>query len=423
MAKTICLLALSDIANDPRVRRQGDALYAAGWTVIGLGIPGSASDCPAWPVVTESRDQNSLGDSSPSPGVPDVGPTRFLALRRRLRQSPVFQRLWRFYLSIRVRLRPAYALQVYWSHPDRKRMYSAGAELKADVWLANDWIMLPLAARLAKEKGGVYAYDAHEFAVDEYAERRAWRLMERPFVRAIEGQYIGGAARVSTVSPGIAEGLRTRYALKQAPLVIRNTPTFHPVSFRPTGMVVRVLYHGIVVPNRGLEAAIESVPAWRPEFTLTIRGPGNPEYLSSLRERIAALRLEARVTLAPPVAMTELVRAATAFDVGLFSLPGHSLHNMHALANKFFEYVMAGLALCVTDLPEMASLVARYRLGVLIARAQPASIAAAINQLDRDAINEYKQNALTAARELSWDRESQRMVQAYEELLPTGGPA
>ena len=59
--------------------------------------------------------------------------------------------------------------------------------------------------------------------------------------------------------------------------------------------------------------------------------------------------------------MTALVREASAYDVGLFALPGNSRHNEFALPNKFFEYVMAGLALCVSDLPEMARLVRQVR--------------------------------------------------------------
>ena len=406
-AKTICLLSLSNIASDPRVRRQGDALFAAGWNVVGLGIRGgSTTDGPRWPVVTGPPD-----DTIPK----DL----LLELRRRLGRYRILQWVWRLYVSIRVRLRPAYALREYWSRPDPRRFYAASQALKANVWVANDWIMLPLAARLATEMGGVYAYDSHEFALNEYMERLSWRLIDRPFVRAIEGAFIHEAARISTVSHGISEQLRTHYSLKRTPVVIRNTPPYQPAPFRPTGEMVGVLYHGLVTPGRGLEATIDSVPAWRSEFSLTIRGPGNPDYLHSLRERIARRRLEDRIELVPPVPMPDLVRAACAFDVGVIALPRHSLQNSYALPNKLFEYMMAGLALCVSNLPEMAALVTRYDVGVLIARAEPDSIADAINRLDQAAIDEYKQHALAAARELSWDRESERMLRAYDGLVAT----
>ena len=290
--------------------------------------------------------------------------------------------------------------------------------MAADIWLANDWTALPIAARLATENGGNYGYDTHEFATEEYTERWKWRVLTRPLVCALERRFIGGAAVVSAVSDGIAERLDRMYRLKRPSLTIRNTPVYEKSVFRPTGPRVRVLYHGVVVVGRGLEAAIDSVALWRPEFDLTIRGPENPEFSDALRRRIRDAGLEDRVRLVPPVPMTELVEEATAFDIGFFALPGHSRHNEFALPNKFFEYVMAGLALCVSDLPEMARLVRQHRLGVLVPSLDPAAIAAAINALDRERIDACKLNALAAAGELCWERESTRLIEAYRAVMP-----
>ncbi|MGD0027145.1 MAG: glycosyltransferase, partial [Xanthobacteraceae bacterium] len=318
-----------------------------------------------------------------------------------------------------VRVRPEVAQKIYWSWSQNiLDIYRCAQGVDAAVWLANDWTMLPVAARLARDKGGVYGYDTHEFAVEEYAENWRWRLFQRPMVSAIEREHIRDAAVVSAVSSRIAERLDHLYRLPHPSLTIRNTPAFEEVPFRPTPRDrIQVLYHGIVVPNRGIEAAIDSVALWRPEFTLTIRGPENPVFSPALRERIAALGLEHRVRLAPPVPMTELVREAAPFDVGFFALPGHSRHNEFALPNKFFEYVMAGLALCMTDLPEMARLIRDYDLGVTIAAVEPKAIAAAVNALDPVRIDRFKRNALAAARELCWERESERLVAAYGALV------
>src|ERR1700730_16741009 len=101
------------------------------------------------------------------------------------------------------------------------------------------------------------------------------------------------------------------YRLPQPSLVIRNTPLYQHSNFRPTGERIRVLYHGIVAPGRGLEEAIDSVAAWRREFNMTIRATKNPGYSDDLRRRIRDGGLEQRVRLVPPVPMTELVKEAT----------------------------------------------------------------------------------------------------------------
>lgn len=395
----VCVLSLSRLADDPRVRRQGDALHSAGWDVHGVGLAGGVASPPGWPIRSV---ENPLDK-----GAPAVTGRSKLVRRARLLLD-----------HQRVRIQPSRALDLYWSWPQIRAFYDRTKGLAADLWVANDWIMLPIAARLCAERGGVFVYDTHEFAVTEYSESLRWRLLHQPIVRAVEGAHIRAARAVTAVSPGIAERLHTLYRLPDVPTTIRNVPFYQPVAFRPTGTTVRVLYHGIVAPGRGLEAAIDSVPLWQPNATFTIRGPGNPDYLDGLRRRIAGLGVGARVELAPPVPMTDLVAEAAVFDIGLFTLPGHSEHNAFALPNKVFEYTMAGLALCVSDLPEMARLVAAHKTGITIPDITPPAIAAAINGLKPAVIDGFKRNALEAARELCWECEARRMLDLYRSVSP-----
>lgn len=413
----ICILSLSAIADDPRVRRTCDAFHRTGWEVIGVGLPGARSATPEWRIATRedviaaSRNAADRCSQAGERGLPSHSP-----------QISWFRRALRLVIALRmlaVRVWPDLAQRIYWSYSEAIReIYACACQIDAEVWLANDWNTLPIAARLAAEKGSIYVYDTHEFAAEECAEQWRWRLLHKPLVCTVERRFIGGAAVVSAVSAGIAERLDIMYRLSRSALVIRNTPQYETFGFRPTGERVRVLYHGIIVPGRGLEEAIDSVAGWRPEFELTIRGPENPGYSDRLRQLICDRGLQGRVHLVPPVPMIELIRQAAAFDIGFFALPAHSRHNEFALPNKFFEYIMAGLALCISDLPEMARLVKQYRLGVLIPELTQGAIVQTVNRLDRAQIDWHKRNALAAAHELSWERESGRLIAAYSALLP-----
>lgn len=452
---TVCVLALSAIPDDPRVRRQAEAFHLRGWSVMAVGLPGAKSTQPEWPMLTPSSEadceivSNSIEKqpirSARSGG---AGMINRVAVRKSLlsvfrtstkpffataKTHDEFERIVKEYVNAVVlageRLKSIARRQILneveWQEDRFWRSFRAAndiltcaKELSADVWLANDWTMLPVAAQLAREKGGVYGYDTHEFATEEYAESPHWRRLTRPMVSAMEREYIRSAAVVSAVSSGIAERLDSMYSLPKPSLTIRNTPHYQEIPFRPThNGRIDVLYHGIVVPNRGIEATIESVPLWGPQFTFTIRGPENPDFTPRLRARITALGIQSRVRIVPPVPMTELVSAAATSDIGFFALPGHSRHNEFALPNKFFEYVMAGLALCTTDLPEMAHLIRKYDFGITVAAVEPAAIAAAINALTPERIDGFKRNALLAAYELSWERESNRLVAAYDAAL------
>jgi glycosyltransferase involved in cell wall biosynthesis len=406
----ICILALSRINDDPRARRQGDAFWKAGWQVIGIGLRGGASPPPVWPVGQQEDNRSKTADCRTS--------SRFRRISRPLRGYTA-GRIRDGAGLLAARLSDGMALQTYWRlYADACEIYNRAIQIHAEVWLANDWTMLPVARRLAEEKGGFYGYDSHELATEEFGDRLRWRFWRRPLVRAIEQHSIGGAMVVSAVSEGIAKRLQDFYSLPRLPVVIRNTPPFEEINFRATAADrIRVLYHGIVTPGRGIEATIDSVSDWRPEFDLTLRGPGDAHYLDALRHRIAERSLADRVVLSPAVPMTALVREAAAFDLGFFALPGSSRHNEFALPNKFFEYVMAGLALCITDLPEMARLIRDYELGVTFPSIEPEAIAAAVNTLDPERIDRYKRNALAAARELCWEQESERLLAPYDALF------
>jgi glycosyltransferase involved in cell wall biosynthesis len=451
--RTICILSLSAIADDPRVRRQGDAFHAAGWRVVGVGLPEARSKSVDWEILDGRAAPNDapgnavasataatarLARDRPNPDQPQPGgwhldkpyhpASRLGCATARLPQQgvvrsvlgalpalrPLLRRGRQAVRYLSVRLKPERALDIYWSWPDVRRLWQRGRAVRADVWIANDWIMLPVAAQLADEFGGMVGYDTHEFAISEHEERWKWRVFNRPLVQAIEAMFIPRAKVVSAVSQGIAERLAALYGLADVPMTIMNAPRFQEGAFRPTGDMVRVLYHGILVPGRGLEQAIDSVPLWDRRFSLTLRGPGEADYVRALAARIAERGAADRVAIVPPVPMTALVSEAAGFDIGFFALPSHSLHNSFALPNKLFEYLMAGLALCVSDLPEMARLVRRFDTGTLMADVSPQTIAQAINAMQPDRIDAFKRNALLAARELNWDRLQGDMLQAYQ---------
>ncbi|MDP3407500.1 glycosyltransferase [Bosea sp. (in: a-proteobacteria)] len=459
----IGLVCLSAIPDDPRVRRQGDLFHGRGWDVSGFGLPGARSPLPAWPcfdIENPGAASPRASGSGPGPGLvetpagrlvtgpsatsssglPIPSPSGLRAIwhrippHKRRAAVAVFKSLTRPVFAILHRARrvkdlvlvhidPAHAETTYWTLNDRfERLYRIAREHRPDIWLANDWTALPIVRRLAAEQGVPYAYDTHELAVDEYAERLVWRLTQRPVIAAIERAGITGSAVTSCVSQGIADRLHQLYGLREKPLLIRNMPQYEAHPYRPTGERIEVLYHGVVNVGRGLEACIDSVARWRPEFHLTIRGPGPAGYLAALASRIESAGLGGRVVLAPPVPMIDLVREAARFDVGLFALPGHSQQNVHVLPNKFFEYTMAGLALCVSDLPEMTALLRQHDLGRLIPDVTPEAIATAINGFDRAGIDACKERALAAARVLNWEAEADRLFAAIEQaVVPVDG--
>jgi glycosyltransferase involved in cell wall biosynthesis len=384
--KTVCLISFSNIGVDGRIRRHGDLLHDMGFDVRGVGLSGpAAARPPLWPIRTI--------DDAP-------WERREIAVQAgRLLLARPF---------------PKTAARSYWKSTRFQAMYDAAGPQHADLYVANDWNTLPIAARLAAEHGAAYAYDTHEYAVEEKADRRKWRLVWPPFLRALEGALIPGAVYVTTVSDGIAALIQRDHALARRPVVIRNAPAYVETPFREPANPLVVLFHGGLNEDRGLEQLIDSVRLWSSGQRLLIRGNGDATYLDKLRRLAAASPAAHRIAFEPAVAPAEVVSGANATaDIGIHPMPAVSNQTRFALPNKFFEYTMAGLALCVLEGTEMGSLVEQFTTGALMNGSSAEAIAAAINAMDQSAVREFKRHSLTAARTLAWESEVGKLQALY----------
>jgi glycosyltransferase involved in cell wall biosynthesis len=438
------LLAASAIADDPRVRRMGDGLAARGICVTAIGLEGGRSGNPDWRVIEAPLAKAPVtlprtgllgvieratawilslplgiggamlsAAGSPRGAVllqirhravvaarPFSGLSRALSRRFSEAALPAGERLMRRFWRMK---------------PDAAAIRDAVLHLEGPaLWIANDWPMLPIAVEAAASKGGIVVYDSHELALEEFAERPEWRKYVRPVVAHVEAGFIHYARVISSVSPGITKHLETAYRVAASHLTLRNAPAYKATDPRPANDPVRLLYHGLVSPGRGLEALIESAASWKPGYALTIRGPASPpDYKEQLAALAGRLGVATRISFEGPVPMTSLVSAARPFDIGLMALPGHSAHTRFALPNKLFEYMMAGLALAVTDLEEMTALLYDTGAGFSLGDGSASAIAAALNAVMPEDISRMRAAALEAAKRYNWDTEAAPVIDAY----------
>ncbi|KRE14406.1 hypothetical protein ASE66_13570 [Bosea sp. Root483D1] len=381
----IAILALTPLARDARVMRTAGALKAAGHDVVVIGRE---------PLPTDAA-------------------VRFRPLPEL--KSEVRQRLELVLTQGPATLVPPVASLLYWTGADRTRMLQYALQEKPDVVVSNDWITLPVAARIKRASGARIIYDSHEFAIREHVQNWKWRIIARAAVQHIESRHIGNADRVMTVSDGIADALQTLYSLPDRPTVIRNLPKFQDVPPRPPAPRRRILFHGVIRPERGLEELIDSVPRWTFDGEIVIRGYGSAAYIAGLRERATSLGVADQLAIAPAVSPAELVEQAADADIGYLALPPTTEQYEFALPNKLFEYLMAGLAVLATPRLEMRRIVEAADCGVL-ADLAPERLADALNGIGTGQLKQMKAAARAAARRLNWDEEQKSLVALVDGL-------
>lgn len=389
MRETIAILSFSRIARDQRVLRQCDlaARMELRPKVIGYAAPGETigHDFASWPL--------------PSPTFGHRTGTL-------VRQLPAH-------------LGKTAAMAGFWSSPRYRWALKQLREVHPRLVIANDWPALVVAARWKAKSGGLIHYDSHEFATLEFDERPWWRFVYKPFVSQLEKAVIGAADSISTISTGLAQELQRQYGLDTQPAVVRSIPNKHalpPVS--ETLWPLRLLFHGQILPGRGLESLIDSIPLWHSAHRLIIRGDGNRTYLEELRRRAANVSTNGQVQFEPAVPPEEVIPAAArSADVGVFFTPLQTVQHQFTLPNKLFEYIGAGLAVAVSPGFDLRRLVLEHGIGVVSADAGSEAIAAAINELTPQAVDAFRMKAREASQILCWEQERNRLHSCIETLL------
>lgn len=435
----IAIFNFNETRRDPRVRRVSMALRAAGHEVCVFEMAG-----PNLPLEEEilagvkvRRISEPVYDDSAMGVLADEAPD-FAALLRQCDPAVVdathprgsvallasagrrLRRIGRRFLPTLPQA-PLEAIQPlgFLVAPIRARMMTNLALLRIALefnptmaW-SNDLDTLPAGWLLKQRLGIPLIYDAHEVYPEQlpvHMRTDRWHIFYTRLEEILAPQSDGRL----TVCDAIGEYFAQRYGTPGF-VTLRNVPslTLQPPQqqvFAPRTGRRRLIYHGAYAPYRGLEEIIRAAALLK-GADFVFRGIGAHE--ATLRALVEKMDLQDRITFSPPVAVDDLVAAASDCDIGLNPFVDVCLNTHFALPNKFFEYMMAGLALGSSDLIEMRRLTQELDVGVLFPSLAPDAIAEVLDGLlSRPAeLDATRERAWSAARQrFNWEAEQEGLL-------------
>lgn len=307
----------------------------------------------------------------------------------------------------------------FWSIASHRQAYQQAIAWQPDIVHAHDWDSLIIASRAAQQAGSKLIYDSHEFASGMHRERLYWQMTMSQAIKRLEAKHIRRADLVVTVSPGIATALKSLHGLAEEPTVIRNLPAYQPAPVAPPDHASIMLhYHGILAKGRGIEKLVEVMRHLPGRYLLQLLGPERqPGYLRMIKQEAARLGVDSRLQLLPAVPPDELIRHANTAHFGLCLLGDATPHYRHALPNKLFEYIMAGLFVVTSGSQDMASVVHNHNAGISLTATTPEQIAAQIKSVSESRLAATRKRNLETAKSLNWGMECQKLREIYEAML------
>jgi len=143
-------------------------------------------------------------------------------------------------------------------------------------------------------------------------------------------------------------------------------------------------------------------------------------YLNELKELATGLAL-GRINFRDPMPNEKIIPFISNYDIGFYILIPSSDNQRWALPNKFFEFIMAELAVCIGPSPAMSEVVRQYGCGCVAPSFEAHDVAGLLNSLTVEQIEEMRRSSREASVELNAEKESQKIVAMVDRLLKTAG--
>ncbi|MBI9070107.1 MAG: glycosyltransferase [Melioribacteraceae bacterium] len=280
---------------------------------------------------------------------------------------------------------------------------------KADIYIAEDIYTLPFVYYIAKYRKAKVYYNSREFYAFLAGLRN--KSVVQNIIRKIESAFITKVDLVLTTGEMDSEFLEEYYSIKNT-LVIRNIPKLaiptEDIDLREKLGISKeskiLLYQGVLLEGRGLQIAIKSLKDLENcELVIIGDGPFRGKFEMIAEE----FSISDKVHFLGKVPHKDLMNYTASADFGLCLIENISKSYYYALPNKLFEYIMSGLPIISSNLPQMKKIVEDYKIGKVVEIEKKENITQELNEIinDDSSVKSYKLNSREAAKELNWQRE------------------
>jgi glycosyltransferase involved in cell wall biosynthesis len=374
MEKRICIISLSKISNDGRVLRQIEYLSKTyELIVIGFG------PCPDKYISQKNIEWREI--KLPKNLIFRTTST----ISSRLIQIPFF--------------------------PGTHRATKLALRTHCDAFLANNWDSLPSAAIASKKFHSKLILDIHESYDAWY-----WGINKR----IIQNIFNNNSTKVHASTTVVNALAHQHKKFGFDPIIVRNIPNFNSEITNIKKTDPNKLYlvsHGPVSQARRTDLLIQSLALSDKRYELHLIITNHRSAYAKKLRKLAEAIAPNRVFFHQPVSPTDIVKEISKYDIGFYPLYPTNYNNLIALPNKFFEFIAAGLAVCIGPSPSMAEIIEQYNCGLIVPSFDPELFAETLNNTTANKWDELKMASLQARNDLNADVEMRKLINIFKELL------
>ncbi|MBI3575303.1 MAG: glycosyltransferase family 4 protein [Gammaproteobacteria bacterium] len=313
-----------------------------------------------------------------------------------------------------------------WLRSNQPFYRMATAELKrlgADAVLVRNLKMAEHLLRRAPEVP--LFFETHELFTQSYREEHSRMSLRRHHKLAALAQreefVYRNAKGLIALTPLLIEDIRTTYRVETpaavAPDGVDLEQAQAPVSAAPH-TIPWLLYLGSLHPWKGVDTLVRAMAHVKQPAELHIVG-GNAARIEELRALADEFDVIRRVVFHGPVEPGRRFEYIHRADICLLPLTDTGLGGRYTSPLKLFEYMAAGKAVIVSDLPSMHQVLTPEQDALLVPSGEPEAFAQAIDRLlvDRGLCVQLGDAAKSRVQAFSWRARSETILRFTAERL------
>ncbi len=292
---------------------------------------------------------------------------------------------------------------------------------KYDLIEAHTLATLYPAYKYASQMQVPFIFDIEDFHPYEHISANA--LSERKRREKIMRECLLHADHITTASPLISEKTKELIPQKANQVQTINN-SFYQEEFVlvadgekiPENSKVKLVWFSQYISfGRGLELVVEALQGDHQNFELTLIGSIDQAFADHYR-----LQEADHIKIIPPLKQLDLHSLLGEFDVGLaLELSNRDANRDICLTNKLFAYVQSGLFVLATNTSAQIKFIESHEDFGVLADQHTDAIGNELRSIQENiqAIRESKEKRYHEARALSFDVESQKLLEVIESCL------
>ena len=150
---------------------------------------------------------------------------------------------------------------------------------------------------------------------------------------------------------------------------------------------------------------------------LIICGDGN--FMEQAKQLVKTYNLHHKVFFKGKIQPDELRTITQQAYIGVTLFDDEGLSNYYSLANRFFDYLHAGIPQLCVDYPVYKEINAQLAIAVLANDISISNLAIQLNNLLHNEVlySELQQNCIKAREIFNWQTEEKKLLEFYKQLL------